>query len=257
MPGFLGTQTVLELVLLLITGFNLSAAQTNQETSPTADAASEALFSAVRSGDEMALTRILGGGKELVSSNDAAQDRLDREMFARKYQEMHRLSRQSGSTFLYIGAENWPFPVPLVSKGGKWFFDADKGSQEVLFRRIGENETVVAEACHALAGGRMTDSASSVQDDPILQYTRSLMSSGVDSGSPFHGYFFRRLSGKKEGETVIFLAYPAEYRSSGVLTFVVSNGALYEADLGPNTSKIAKTMSSWKPGSTWHAADTQ
>ena len=58
--------------------------------------------------------------------------RLDRELFVQKYQEMHRLGREAdGSVTLYIGAENWPFPVPLVEKNGVWRFDPDAGQKEV------------------------------------------------------------------------------------------------------------------------------
>src|ERR1700682_655532 len=62
---------------------------------------------------------------------------------------MHRLGREAdGSMTLYIGAENWPFPIPLVEKNGAWHFDADGGSKEVLFRRIGENELTAIAICH-------------------------------------------------------------------------------------------------------------
>ena len=87
------------------------------------------------------MTEILGAGKELVSSDDDVQDKSERERFTRKYQEMHRLVREpDATTVLYIGAENWPFPIPLVSTDGAWSFDAKAGMEEVLFRRIGENE---------------------------------------------------------------------------------------------------------------------
>ena len=86
---------------------------------------------------------ILGCGKDVISSNDAVEDKLEREQFIQKYREMHRLVREpEGRTVLYIGAENWPFPIPLASKSGAWYFDADAGKQEILFRRIGENETI-------------------------------------------------------------------------------------------------------------------
>jgi hypothetical protein len=59
------------------------------------------------------LAQILGAGTELVSSDDNAQDTLDRERFVQKYQEMHRLVRDPGGVaVLHVGAENWPFPIP-------------------------------------------------------------------------------------------------------------------------------------------------
>src|ERR1700720_1234122 len=108
--------------------------------------ASQSLFQAVQSNNEEAIAKILGGPTELTSSRDAGQDKLDREMFVQKYQEMHRLHREpDGSVTLYIGAENWPFPIPLVEKDGAWHFDPDTGLKEVLFRRIGENELTAIE----------------------------------------------------------------------------------------------------------------
>ena len=53
-----------------------------------------------------------------------------------------------------------------------------------------------------------------------------------------------------------FIAYPAEYRASGVMTFIVDeSGVIYEKDLGPDTAKITDSMSAYDPDSTWHEAD--
>jgi Protein of unknown function (DUF2950) len=122
-----------------------------QQTFPTAEAASNALFLAAQSGNQQALVRILGGGKELVSSGDEAKDKIDREQFAQKYRQMHRLVLGSdGTTLLYVGAENWPFPVPLVPRASVWHFDSKAGTQEIRFRRLGENEYTAIDTCHAL-----------------------------------------------------------------------------------------------------------
>jgi hypothetical protein len=128
------------------------AGSPSQTTFPSAEAGSRALFLAVQQHDEQALTKILGAGKDLISSDDEVQDGLDRQQFIQKYQEMHRLARDpDGDTVLYIGAANWPFPIPLESKDGVWRFDPDAGRQEVLFRWIGENEIAVIETCRYLA----------------------------------------------------------------------------------------------------------
>jgi hypothetical protein len=119
-----------------------------QPTFQSTAEARQALFQAVESNNEEAIAKILGGPTELNSSRDAGQDKLDREMFVQKYQEMHRLGREpDGSVTLYVGAENWPFPIPLVEKDGAWRFDSDGGLKEVLFRRIGENELTAIEIC--------------------------------------------------------------------------------------------------------------
>ena len=126
------------------------------------------------------------------------------------------------------------FPVPLVSRNDKWFFDADAGNQEVRFRRIGENETYSLETCVALSGSEQPPSDIS------------------------HGYYFRKLGEKKSGgaKEVIFIAYPAEYRSSGVVTFVVtSNHEVFKKDLGAQTATIAKKMNTLKVNHSWHRAE--
>src|SRR6201993_4371977 len=145
---------LLLLGLLLVVGF--ASPSFAEETHPKAFASPEeaanALFEAAQREDEQALEAILGAGKEVTSSSDTVQDKLEREQFCQKYREMHRLvGEPDGTTVLYIGAENWPFPIPLVSKNGEWYFDSDRGQQEILFRRIGENETTALEVCQGFA----------------------------------------------------------------------------------------------------------
>ena len=140
----LAVAIALALLGLLSTGYARSclAQSPIEETFSSPEQAAHALVQAVQDGDERAMMRILGGGKELVSSDDAVQDKLDRERFVQKYEQMHRLVRQTDGTMrLYVGAENWPFPVPLVSRHGAWYFDAMAGMQEVMLRRIGRTSS--------------------------------------------------------------------------------------------------------------------
>src|SRR3984893_11933790 len=105
------------------------SAQQSQPTFQSTAVASQALFQAVQSNNEETIARILGGQTELTSSRDPGQDKVDRELFVEKYKEMHRLGRDAdGSVTLYIGAENWPFPIPLVATNGVWRFDPDAGA---------------------------------------------------------------------------------------------------------------------------------
>jgi hypothetical protein len=260
--------TVGLVVLLLFSGLSL-AQQPNQKTFASAEEATNALFAAVHTNNEEAVAQILGGNKELVSSGDDLDDQHDREMFTAKFQEMHRLvGEPDGTTMLYIGAENWPFPVPLVSKNGKWYFDADRGSEEVLYRRIGENEANTFETCQKIAAAAKGSAGSaSGREDADVQLTGIRMNAGGTalSGSasnepqpakPLHGYFFRQLkTGNSSTGSAITVAYPAEYRASGVMTFVIApGGAVYEKDLGPQTATVAKEMTTWKADRSWHAA---
>lgn len=147
---------------------------------------------------------------------------------------------------LYIGAENWPFPVPLVSKNGQRYFDADAGKLEILFRRVGENESMAFETSRALVSATK----------PLTHVNAA---KAVPSQA-FHGYYFQPVtapakqgnaSNKGDAEPV-FVAYPAEYRLSGVMTFAVTrDGNVFQKDLGTDTTKMAKALSSGNLDPSW------
>ena len=247
-----------------------------QQTFSSAEAASYALFLAAQSGNEQALVHILAGGKELVSSGDEAEDKIDRQQFVRKYQQMHRLVRESdGTTLVYVGAENWPFPVPIVSKASVWYFDPKAGAQEIRFRRLGANEYTAIDTSHALIQSGKQPGSNTTEADRVVHYARSLInaqpaqttgasSNGEEVLGPFYGYYFKILTAQQKGQNgsasnaggLILVAYPADYRSSGVMTFAVTrNDVVYEADLGPSTADVARAMTSWKRTSNWHVVE--
>jgi hypothetical protein len=263
-------------LLLLVAGFAESSFA--QESQParftTPGEASNALFQAAQKEDEQTLEAILGGGKEVTSSSDEVNDKLEREQFTKKYQEMHRLVREAdGTTVLYIGAENWPFPIPLVSKDGAWYFDSKTGAQEILFRRIGENEATAMQVCEEFAITKKEHDAKPASYDPVTQFAQSLTAANAGNSpgkesAPFQGYYFRILTANSVGESgnqissgktpgsVILVAYPAAYRSSGVMTFIVKqDGVVYEKDLGPKTATVASNPKDGKFGSKWRAAE--
>lgn len=248
------------------------AQQSAAQTFPSASAASQSLFQAVQSNNEQAIANILGGSTDLTSSQDKAQDKLDRELFVQKYQEMHRLGREAdGSVTLYIGAENWPFPIPLVEKDGAWHFDADAGRKEVLFRRIGRNELTAIAICHEFVADEKhygaENTANLTDNSPASLLAKAASESAAGDPVLFHGYYFhvlatpstdgthRESEGKATGAFAL-IAYPAAYRSSGVMTFIVTNNdVVYEKDLGANTSALASAMTTFHKDATWHAAD--
>jgi hypothetical protein len=236
------------------------AQQGAQPTFPSAAEATQNLFEAVQGNNAKTIASILGGPTELAASGDAAQDKLDREMFIQKYQQMHRVSREpDGSMTLYIGAENWPFPIPLVEKNGAWHFDSDAGLKEVLFRRIGENELTAIDMLHQLVAAekqvRSNPNAKSQVDSQVASLVAAA-ASGSASGQPvlIQGSYFR-VAGKHPNSDFAFIAYPAEYRSSGVKTFIVTDkDVVNEKDLGAKTTARAATMpADYKEG--WDAAD--
>lgn len=284
------------------------AQQSGQTTFPSAEEASHALFVAVQHDDQQALVGILGpAGKEIIFSGDAVEDTNSRQQFAQKYQEMHRLATEpDGTMTLYVGAENWPLPIPLVNNGGTWSFKTEAGKQEILFRRIGKNELTAMQVCHVLVDAEKEYYAKPRGDDAVKQYAQRFVSNQgghnglywwgandepqspigplvANAGSdgsvqqrptgpiPFHGYYYRLLtsqgthapSGAKNyvvngrmTRGFAFVAYPAEYRSSGVMTFIVNqDGIVYEKDLGAQTADIAQRLSAYDPDQTWHPAE--
>jgi hypothetical protein len=263
--GFPFTMLLLLLLgLLVVVGFAKPgfALDAQPKTFASAADAAKALFEAAQREDEQALEAILGAGKEVTSSSDEIQDKLEHEQFSQKYQEMHRLVREpDGSTVLYIGAENWPFPIPLVSKNGAWHFDPETGKQEIQFRRIGENEATAISVCEEFAMAKNGSAVKAASYDPITQFAESLVSAGADTPNKestfFHGYYFRIVSEKSATGTnrLDLVAYPAEYQSSGVMTFVVTRGGIaYEKDLGSNTTTLARNLKRG-PDSSWHTAE--
>jgi len=270
-PGWrLSWMVALAFTLLVVGHAQSSFGQTSQpKTFASPSEASSALFQAVQSEDEQAVEAILGAGKEVTSSSDEVEDKLEREQFSQKYQEMHRLIQEpDGTTVLYIGAENWPFPIPLVSKNGAWYFDSEIGTQEIKFRRIGENEATAIQVCEEFAMAKNEAEAKATSEDPITQFAQSLASAGAANAdnkesNPFHGYYFRIVTGNSAPRTsgwgkktggLALIAYPAEYQSSGVKTFVVTQkGVVFEKDLGPGTTTVAPQMKA-RSGSSWHPA---
>jgi Protein of unknown function (DUF2950) len=279
-PRLATTIAFVGMVLMIMSIASMSFAQkSTQEIFASAEEASHALFLAVQNDDQRALMQILGGGKELVSSNDELEDKVERAQFAEKYQQMHRLVHEpDGATVLYVGAENWPFPVPLQFKGRAWYFDSDSGTQEILFRRVGENEATAVATCHAVARVKAQAAIATTSpqtiDDPVSQYAQTFVSNyetsagKEESTAAFHGYYIRLLTeplkkgagaegnNSSAGAMPVVVAYPAEYRSSGVMTFIVTeDGVVYEKDLGPDTTTLARKMTAGTLASSWRRAE--
>src|ERR1700683_3704018 len=258
------------------------AQQQGQKTFASAEEASNALFTAAQNNDEKAMLDIFGpDGKQVVASGDDVQDHEMHANFAKKYQEMHRLVNEpDGSTTLYIGAENWPAPIPLMHKGNVWYFDTPAETKKIFYRRVGRNEITTIHVCQELVAAQK-DYFSQNHNEYAQRFFsdagqhNGLYWTAAEGGpTPFHGYYFHILiaqghhapggskayivRGKMTGGFA-FVAYPAEYRSSGVMTFIVgSNGQVYEKDLGKNTESIVKAMKKFDPDSSWHKSeDTQ
>lgn len=299
--SFLGT--------LVLSSQLLFAQEPNQQGFRSPEEASAALFAAAQQADNRALLEILGpGGRDLISSGDPAGDAKERDKFVAKYKQMHRVAKEhSGVMILFVGAENWPLPIPLVERNNVWYFDTDMGKGEILARRVGGNELATIDVCHQLVSAQEQHYATANNDehryavkfisdndsrdglfssetgesaaslDPLIASAATeSATAGVDPAAsrhpvPFNGYYFRILTAQgnnaeggaksyiARGKMVggfAFVAYPAVYRASGVVTFIVNqNGIVYQKDLGPNSEKIASAMTEYDPDSSWQPVD--
>ncbi len=289
--------------ILLVGCFPIrSMAQQGQKTFSSPEDASNALIMAAQSNDQKTMLDILGpDAMQIVSSGDEAEDADSRANFVQKYQEMHRLVKEpDGTTTLYIGAENWPTPIPLVNKGNAWYFDTKAGKKEILYRRIGRNEISTIGVCQELVAAekeyhsthneyapkinsdegqrnglywKAADGAPQSPIGPLVASAEGYAKSRDDAPTPYRGYYYHILTRQggngpggaksyivngKMNEGFAFVAYPAEYRSSGVMTFIVDeDGVVYQKDLGKRTDVLAKAMKRYTPNSSWQKVEEQ
>lgn len=273
-------------------------------TFATPDDAANAVLAAIKSSDKTELLAIFGpDSKDLISSGDPVQDKQTGDAFIAKYSVMHRWrGLMGGGQMLLVGADNFPFPIPLKKNAdGKWFFDTAAGRDEILNRRVGRNELAVINICGAAADAQaeyfsqLHDGSSTrqyaqkfISDDgkqnglywpspegqpqsplgPLVAFaTAEGYSKKSDSHIPFHGYYFHLLTsqgsnapgGAKnymvDGKMVngfAFVAYPAEYGNSGVMTFMIDqDGVLLQKNLGKSTAETASAMTEFNPDATW------
>jgi hypothetical protein len=281
------------------------AQQAGQKTFSSPEDASKALFMAAKDNNEKTMLEILGpGGKQIVSSGNETEDSESRADFALRYEEMHRLVQEpDGSTVLYIGAENWPTPIPLVKKGNSWYFDTEAAKKEILYRRIGRNELSAIRVCQQLVAaqkeyysaehnqfaqkissdqgqhdGLYWEAAAGEPQSPVgplvaLAAAKDHIKSLEGGPTPYRGYYYRILTrqgkdasggaksylvdGKMTGGFA-FVAYPAAYRSSGVMTFIVNqDGVIYQKDLGKQTLMLVDAMQAYNPNSSWQKVEDQ
>ncbi len=286
-----------------------TAAQPAQKMFATPQEAATALIQALGDFDVTALKEILGPDSEdLVSSRDPVQDKKNAVQFATRAREKESVSvdpSNASRATLSVGNDDWPLPIPIVKKGGKWYFDTKAGRNEILIRRIGTNELNAIELCHGFVEAEKEYALTIHDDSGINQYAQRLISTPgkqdglywenadgtpggpiskivakaieegytLSKGSAYSGYYFKLLKGQGPAAPLgeldymikgmmiggfALVAVPAEYRVTGVKTFIVSNdGIVYQKDLGPNSLEIAKKMERYNPDKTWQRTDDE
>jgi hypothetical protein len=294
----------LVILLSMLAALAACSRSIHQKDFATAEEAAQSLVAATRSGDTHALLQILGPeAGPTVDSGDAVQDKNVRERFVHAYETRHSLVADTdGSRTLQVGADEWPFPYPLVQSNGRWRFDGSRGSEEIIDRRVGANELSTIQACLAFVDAEREYYIRNPEEDPLLHYAQKILSTdgrkdglywpttgneaqsplgerfararaegyfaeGSRKGEPFHGYIYRLLTAQGSGATggaldymvgdkllggFALIAYPAEYGSSGVKSFIVNqNGVVYSRDLGAETPAAAAAIKTFDPGESW------
>src|SRR5208283_112271 len=270
--------------------------------------AADAAIKAAGDYDVPELMAIFGpDGEDFIESADPVRDKNNGMAFAKEAAARNSIeiakSNPNRATVI-VGDEEWPFPVPLVKKNGKWYFNAKEGRQAILYRRIGANELDAITVCRGYVEAQK-EYASVIHDDSgVNQYAQKIFSTpgkqdglywknadGTPAGpigdevakaleegytagkGGFHGYYFKILKGQGpaapngainyviEGVMIggfALVAVPAEYRVTGVKTFVVSyEGTVYQKDLGPDSLNIVKSMELYNPDKTWQVTSDE
>jgi hypothetical protein len=210
---------------------NVTAAD-EQTAFKSADDAVAALVQALQKNDMKQLRDILGPGSEdIFSSGDAVADANGRAEFLALYQAKHSLVDDGAHTKdLQIGDNDWPMPVPIVERNGKWYLDGAAGVDEIVYRRVGRNELGAIAVCRGFIDAQLDYAdeghdgkpsglfADKLRSDPGLHnglYWPSAEGEPQSPGgeavaraaaegyraitgkrSPYHGYYYRMLFGQ-------------------------------------------------------------
>jgi Protein of unknown function (DUF2950) len=217
----------------------------------------DALVDAAEKFDLAALTQILGpDGDDVVFTGEFAQDRKQAADFAARARERKAVSvdpKNGGRAFLLVGYSAWPFPLPMVKRGTRWFFDSKAGRQELLYRRVGANELDAIQICRGYVDAQHEYALKPRALYEANQYAQRIVSSpgkqdglawqdsegawsgpigtniaraieqGYTSGAePYHGYFFKILKGQGPAAPLGKLDYVVEGAMIGGFALVAA-----------------------------------
>jgi hypothetical protein len=184
----------LAICLVLLSFINGCTNRQSQHTYGTPTIAANSLIQALRSESSEGLGAVLGGeSRDIVRSGDTVADEQNRQAFLKLYDEHHELIRNAdGSNSLLVGNDKWPFPIPLVLGQKGWRFDTAAGREEILARRIGNNEQNAIEVCLAIVDAQRDYAAMDVDGDHLAQYAQKFFS---DEGKK-DGLYWRAAPGE-------------------------------------------------------------
>src|SRR5436309_4308166 len=253
------------------------------------------------------MKEILGpDSDDIISSEDPVEDKNRATEFANRAKEKTSVEihkQDPNRAILVVGNDDFPLPIPLVKRKGKWSFDTKVGREEILNRRIGANELNAIEICRGFIDAQKEYAAEKHDDSKVNQYAQHILSTpgkhdglawqnpdgtwggpigegvakaleegySAQRGQAYHGYYFKVLKGQGPAAPLgqmdfvvkdamiggfALAAAPAQYRVTGVQTFIVSHeGVVYQKDLGPDTLRVFKDMQLYNPDKTWRRTD--
>jgi hypothetical protein len=272
----------------------------------TPEQAVQAFVAALEKNDTAQLSTLLGADSEaLFDSGDAVQDAGDRAEFLAAYAAKNALTDDGADRkVLVVGDQDWPLPIPIVKRDGKWVLDGEAGIDELIYRRVGANELGAIDVSRGFVAAQIEYASEGRDGDPPGIYALKLVSDeGLHNGlywptaddeppspagpfvaaaaaegyrkaegdarSPYHGYYYRMLYSQgpnasggardyfKDGlltEGFALIAWPADYGSSGVMTFMVNqDGVVFQKDLGEDTASAVDAIQAFDPDSSWTA----
>ena len=233
-------------LLLVATGVRAASSQRSFESPQLAV---EALMNTVQARDRAALIAVLGPAESWLFSGDRNADRAAFERFVARYRAKHGIVVDGDRATLTIGEDDFPFAFPLVRSGALWRFDTEAGKEELLARRIGENELSAIKVLQAIADAQREYASQDRNRNGVLEYaTRIDSRPGKKDGlfwrvkdgeaqsplgpllarasaegytkdkqapTPYHGYYFRLLPGQAASAKSGALDYTVRGRTIG------------------------------------------
>lgn len=167
-------------VLFFMIAFSVmqaDAATTRQKEFGAPEEAVKALLAAARAHNDKELMAIFGSGaKELLFSGDPASDKERREKLIAAYDKKNSIAKEGDKMVLIIGEKDWPFPIPLVKQGEKWIFDTKAGREEILNRRIGQNELFTIQTMLAIVDAQREYAMADHDGNGLLEYAGKFQS---------------------------------------------------------------------------------
>jgi hypothetical protein len=246
-----GSVGLLSLSMLVLGSSTRIAAQaaSGQKTFSKPSEGVQALIAAARSGDQDQLLAVLGpNAKDLIGSGDPVADKQGLQHFAKQYDTKHSIMVAApGYDMLIVGPNDWPLPIPLVRDGTSWYFDAARGRDEILKRRVGENELGAIAVCEGYVRAQKDYAAKGHDGQPAGLYAQKFASDegkqnglywpvatgkpqsplgpavaaataegyGGSSPEPYHGYIYKRLQAQGPEAPGGAKSYVANGKQSG------------------------------------------